>query len=461
MTEVTSIPGKESNSVTGDSLITIISTIDSTLKYYYLHTDGLSGEPVFISAFGTLTIQSSKPVYLMEPTSLQTGYYLNPSDTIIITKDNSGNLLLESKKDIKNNELQFFRKLTDTLGSVRNLYKSTYLTRSVTMKERDSLINDKFLSRVNFLQNYSQNHAISDTFKNYTLKAFEYSRIYEKLNLNYPGFSGRDIKYFYKDSIFNYVKIFNNNEINNNPFYLDALIVTARFFAKEKNDHYPHISFSMFPQNSLRDLYIKSKTLFTNDAKEFVLSEILFYAMADKSISKEEITRSIPDIKNDVYRNILEKKLQYTYRTFSGSILNQQILLNPDSSSLLWKQLLENHKGRIVFIDIWATWCLPCIEEIPYSKELQKKYSGKVDFVFLSFDEDFRKWKNYSILGKESAKNSFWIEGNFSSVIAEKFGIISIPRYIIIDKSGNIVAQDAPRPSDSRLITLLNKYVGN
>lgn len=452
---------REAGPSSGDSVITLISRVDATLRYYYLHTDGLGGEPVFIPANGSLVIKSSRPVYLMEPTSVQTGYYLNLSDTILITKDKAGELLLESKDSVKNNELQFFRELTDTLGSVRNLFKSTYLAREVTMKERDSLINEKFLNRVNFFKNYARNHTLSELFKSYALSAFTYIRIYEKLNLNYPHFSGRNIKDFYKDSISNYITIFNSNKIDNNPFYLDALIVTARYFAKEKNEYQPHISFSMLPPNSLHDLLIKCRTIFTNGAKDFVLSEILFYALADQSISKDEIKKSIPDIHNVVYRNILERKLNSSYRTFSNNSINQQILFSRDSSQLSWNQLLNTYKGRIVFIDIWATWCLPCIEEIPYTKELQKKYSGKIDFIFLSFDEDFGKWRDNQNLGWESAKNSFWVDGDFASVVATKLKITTIPRYLILDASGNIIDEDAPRPGDPKLTRLLDKNAGN
>ncbi|MEN9449007.1 TlpA disulfide reductase family protein [Sediminibacterium sp.] len=107
-------------------------------------------------------------------------------------------------------------------------------------------------------------------------------------------------------------------------------------------------------------------------------------------------------------------------------------------------------RGKPILIDCWASWCGPCITEMPYSKVLEKKYGDKIDFIYLSFDKS-----NFSWLRKMRAlniqKNSYLLDNNFNSNFATYFGISSIPRYILIDKEGKLLLPNAPRPSEKKL----------
>src|SRR5690606_22180824 len=58
---------------------------------------------------------------------------------------------------------------------------------------------------------------------------------------------------------------------------------------------------------------------------------------------------------------------------------------------------LSDLKGKLVYIDVWATWCVPCLQEIPSLKKLESDYHGKdIYFVSMSVDQkkDFEKWQN-------------------------------------------------------------------
>jgi thiol-disulfide isomerase/thioredoxin len=109
-------------------------------------------------------------------------------------------------------------------------------------------------------------------------------------------------------------------------------------------------------------------------------------------------------------------------------------------------------KDKPLFIDCWASWCVPCLQQFPFSKELETKYKGKIDFAYLSFDKDKAKWidKARRLFLDE---NSYLIDNNFSSSFANYFNISSIPRYIILDSKGNIVDKDAPRPTRKEALT--------
>ncbi len=66
--------------------------------------------------------------------------------------------------------------------------------------------------------------------------------------------------------------------------------------------------------------------------------------------------------------------------------------------------------GQTIVIDIWATWCAPCIKQIPYFDSLAMS-NEHIKFISISIDSDFDKWSAYCT-GKTSSVKQFWIGDN-------------------------------------------------
>ncbi len=114
---------------------------------------------------------------------------------------------------------------------------------------------------------------------------------------------------------------------------------------------------------------------------------------------------------------------------------------------------LSDLKGNLIYIDVWATWCGPCVEELEFSKKLSKKYSTFTDlkFMYVSIDENAEKWKKFlkknpQIKGTHGIQNSKFLGD--SSMVTNLYNISGIPRYILIDKDGKIITVNAKRPSE-------------
>ena len=116
----------------------------------------------------------------------------------------------------------------------------------------------------------------------------------------------------------------------------------------------------------------------------------------------------------------------------------------------------ESLKGKLVYIDIWATWCLPCRKEIPALKALQEEYKDKdITFVSLSVDDDKEAWKNAvtteKLTGVQLHKNV-----QMSPDFAENYDLTGIPRFILVNKDGKLISINAPRPSEAKIKELIN-----
>jgi thiol-disulfide isomerase/thioredoxin len=148
--------------------------------------------------------------------------------------------------------------------------------------------------------------------------------------------------------------------------------------------------------------------------------------------------------------------------SFSPEFDNGQVIISAtkeDGKPRTFDDLIAQFKGKVVYVDFWASWCGPCIMEMPNSEKLHEKLKGKdVVFLYISLDSDSKAWQR----GLQRVKNKgyhFLPEKSVTAQIAKDFGINSIPRYMIVDKSGKVVVKDAPRPGDEKALYDLEKYI--
>lgn len=117
-------------------------------------------------------------------------------------------------------------------------------------------------------------------------------------------------------------------------------------------------------------------------------------------------------------------------------------------------------RGNYLYIDFWASWCVPCIKDIPALKNTIEKYKGvPIKFISVSLDTDEKKWKK-AILDN----NMYWLQASeltgFQGLVPTYCKIIiGVPQYVLVDKNGVIVSPDAPRPGTPELTSLLNSVL--
>lgn len=119
---------------------------------------------------------------------------------------------------------------------------------------------------------------------------------------------------------------------------------------------------------------------------------------------------------------------------------------------------VANYKGKVVLIDFWATWCGPCVHELPnVLKAYEKHHKSGFEIIGISLDRDKAKLTNFT---KE--KNMPWqqyFDGQFwSTKLAVRYGVNSIPATYLLDREGKIIGKDLRGDSlDQAVATALAK----
>jgi thiol-disulfide isomerase/thioredoxin len=138
--------------------------------------------------------------------------------------------------------------------------------------------------------------------------------------------------------------------------------------------------------------------------------------------------------------------------TFSNEALNDTFI-NLEGQTVTFKDILVKHKGSTIVIDIWASWCKDCIGGMPKVKALQQEHQD-VTYLFLSLDKSQESWKKgiekYNVIGNHYFMQSGW-KGAFGSFVDLDW----IPRYMVVDKQGNIKLYKSVEADDKKIKDIL------
>ena len=188
-----------------------------------------------------------------------------------------------------------------------------------------------------------------------------------------------------------------------------------------------------------------------------------------------ETEHSAPQIKNFLLYTFFNQHFrskgisgsEALYERFQKEVTNPAYLAEISTAVEAWKHLrkgapapafaypdakgrtvgLEDLRGKVVYVDIWATWCGPCKIEIPHLEKLQEQFHNQpVAFVSVSIDQNAAAWADM-IKKKNMTGVQLLADQAGNSQICKDYKIKGIPRFLLIDQAGNIVNAQADRPS--------------
>jgi thiol-disulfide isomerase/thioredoxin len=126
------------------------------------------------------------------------------------------------------------------------------------------------------------------------------------------------------------------------------------------------------------------------------------------------------------------------------------ILQSPDGQQIVLEDLLHRYAGKVIYMDLWASWCGPCREQSPHYESLKEAFvKDSVVFLSISIDADPQDWKDaLQSLGLTNDPHTFLLLDGHHSSLNNTLHITGVPRYVLFDKAGKMTDKDASFPSD-------------
>lgn len=195
------------------------------------------------------------------------------------------------------------------------------------------------------------------------------------------------------------------------------------------------------------DYVLAQLAFIQKEVKDQPIAALLSEEMIDKYVGRNGLTH--PEL-GVVYKKYV--KDQAKLDKFDATCKQWQSLMPGNMSpDFKYKDMsgkeytLADFKGKLVYIDIWATWCGPCRGEIPYLQKLEEAYHGKdVAFVSISTDKDRAAWEK---MVKEQNMGGYQLHNGGDRSLMNAYKVTGIPRFILIGKDGKIVSANMSRPS--------------
>lgn len=197
------------------------------------------------------------------------------------------------------------------------------------------------------------------------------------------------------------------------------------------------------------------KNIQNSTLQELLIARELYGMLDKKELRSFEEKHSIFEktINKSYLREPLINKYIATIRNFENPAIGTKVafenIKNTPAQEFIGK-IMEEHKGKIIYLDIWATWCSPCRKEMPNSKILEKKINNdKVAFVYICIDSKEDIWKTFiNEMGKGG--NHYFASPDQSRFITKLFEMNGVPQYVLIDQKGNLIKKGFDlRPSNN------------
>lgn len=214
--------------------------------------------------------------------------------------------------------------------------------------------------------------------------------------------------------------------------------------ATKKDDYYTAF-------NSAINLTLKSER--SGLSRDIMLCDLLTQCL-DKDI--EAAKRLKDSYSNQISDTFLRSKFEDYYlksiENNSRSIdFRRHFNENDTIIGDLFDDMFSRFKGKVLYIDVWATWCGPCRVELPYSIKLSELYKDEnIEFINICIDSPKESWESF-LKTMNYKSNQYYLDKVQSKLLRNKLQIRGIPTYCLINSKGELINKNASRPSSEKI----------
>ncbi|MFA5296687.1 MAG: TlpA disulfide reductase family protein [Lutibacter sp.] len=415
--------------------------------------DSLPIRDINNKTFGTIHLAKDNSFY--DTLFVPKGYYslndrtnvrslfLNPSKNLKATiyyKDNISFLAFQGNGANENNYLQQKDQLDKSFEKVENPKYFLNLNEEDFLKLSDSINNVKtklLKSQINLDNDFM-------LYETFSIESNKASLIDRYRRWRGTFIENKDFKV--SD---NFPNPYKNIDISNekllaHPYYIQRL---GEFISYKMED-------SITEDKSLTQLITIDKEIKNQLIKDKLAYETMKFGITQTKMLDEVYNKYMSIVKNQLYREEIEE-IYLNLKKISKGAISPTFELYDINDKLV---TLESLKGKLVYVDIWATWCIPCINEIPALKELEKEFKNKdIQFVSICLQDSKERFEKLVKEKQLGGIQLFAPDENIS--FFKEYFVNGIPRFILIDKDGKIIEANAFYPSNPKVKEQILEYL--
>jgi len=197
---------------------------------------------------------------------------------------------------------------------------------------------------------------------------------------------------------------------------------------------------------SLTQLKTINKEIKNQLIKDKLAYEAMKFGITETKVLDTVYNKYLSMVKDKTYKHAFEETYLNLKKISKGTVSPAFELYDINDELIT----LESLKGKLVYIDIWATWCIPCINEIPALKELEKEFKYK-DIQFVSICLKDSKEQFVKLVKEKELGGIQLFAPDENITFFKEYFLSGIPRFILIDKYGKIIDANAYKPSNPKL----------
>ena len=421
----------------------MVSEIDSTGKFKFEY-------PIYLH----------QEVYLIYKNFITLA--VSPGDSLFLTIDSKflkeKNLANINFGDTDNGKINYhLNAFEDSIRKSEYFYSSQDAMKDKSPSEFIAFEQNKQLEYQKLIDKYQSENSTSDAFNRISSDFLKY-HIWEDF-MRYRWYHPY-LNDMPKDSLqlpdgyFDFLKSYNMNDADFFSFaHIDFLNEFSMYSTEQPKDSIDKAK-KLYAENKPNEAYMILSGML--DYNTSGLTNEIFYVKNMISVLNGQMLELFEDtydstrVKQPVFQKLINEE-HLKLKEFLSNVNTGDANLTSISSSEVSKfmtDLVAKYKGKVIYVDFWAPWCSPCMGEMPYSTQIQEHYKNQdVVFLFLANRCSESSWKSTIANNKFTGEHILLTDKQFE-VLSAFFDFNGIPHYVLIDRNGNVVHKDAPRPSD-------------
>jgi peroxiredoxin len=375
------------------------------------------------------------PVYIGPGDQLQIRFDgLNFNQTVQFTgKGNVANNYLVSREKRFANEEEDLRK------QMKDLAPAAFI----------QYMNEQRTLRLEFLGNYEKAYAFEPGFAEVAKASVVYWYAYQLMNYpwEHPLSHDQEAPMHVPSDYYDFLQ-----EIDlSNPYALPVQQYT--YFLDQYFDY-----LSQLPENNAFTKIQLAEQHLNNEVLDFYVARLLTIA-CKRGKAKEsglQIKAFVASCSNEMYNDVLREAYHEAKGLSNGVQAPDFTLMDVFGGSVS----LSQFKGKIVYLDFWASWCSPCVMQMRNSREWKAQFKEKdVVFVYVSLDKNPMEWQSFIKTLEGSYVGTHLIADTddvYQSKIAKLYHVKRLPNVFILDKEGKVYYNSARDVSQQRISDMIN-----